>query len=347
VWRRFLALFAVTLAGALLGAAAAIALIDPLAISPVRVVSDEILPQTDRRYIVPAIVRGRRYDSFIVGSSTVHSLDPRRFDELLAARFANVSLFASTPYEQTQVLRLIVRETSQVRVIVWGLDLNWCTATPPLRYSPLAKFPDWLYDDDKLGHLTHAFNWSGLERSQRKLRQFLRRKGERVRNDGYLRIMPPESAYDVARLRRQVYGAEPPRKLAPVDAPTVAGSSQIGGRLPGVAILADAVAVLPPSARVVFIFMPQHAMLLPAPGTSEEKLLEDCKTAVADLARRRRDWVLDAMWRSIWTVEDHNFWDPHHYRDHIAEALAEAVGSVVRGVPGSGAPIRVLARGRW
>ena len=74
MWSRFLFTFGLVLAGALFAAAAAITLIDT--ISPVRIVSDEILPQTNRRYLVPAIVRGRRYDSYLIGTSTIHLSSP-------------------------------------------------------------------------------------------------------------------------------------------------------------------------------------------------------------------------------------------------------------------------------
>ena len=345
-WRRFSISFALTATGALLSAAAVIALIDPLAISPVRIISDEILPHTDRRFIVPAIVRGHRHDSYIVGTSTVHSLDPKHFEDVFPGRFANLSLWDSTPYEHTQVLRLITREQADVRMIIWGLDLRWCTTSPPPRYSVLAYFPDWLYDDNKWQHFTHALNWSGLERSRRKLQQLLRGKDKRIRNDGYLRNLPPESVYDPTRLRKQVYGAGVPRKLAPLDAPMVEGSPNSGARLPGVSILREAVAGIPLSAKIIFIFMPPHVTLLPPPGSQEDKILEDCKAAIAEIAHRRRSWVLDAMWHNIWTVEDSSFWDPHHFRDHIAESLISSIGSAVNhGAPDPITPIRILARG--
>ena len=169
-------MFAATAVGMLLAAAAAIALLDPLAISPLRVVSDEILPQTNRRYLVPVIVRGHRYDSYIVGTSSVHSLDPKRFDALMPGRFANLSLFASTPFEQAQVIRLIARVPSGVRTIIWGLDVNWCNLPPLPRHSGLSEFPDWLYDDDRWNDLLHAFNWQLLDLARRKLQQVLRPK---------------------------------------------------------------------------------------------------------------------------------------------------------------------------
>lgn len=346
-WRRFIALFTVTALAALLAAAATIALVDPLAISPVRVVSDEILPQTNRRYLVPAIVRGHWHDSYIVGTSSIHSLDPKRFEAALAGRFANLSLFASTPYEQTQVIALIARERPQVRTIVWGLDVNWCNPWPPPRYSALSEFPGWLYDDDGWNDLSHAFNWSTLDLARRKLQQAVRPQAGRLRADGFLNMMPPDASYDLARSQKEIWGKSPPRRLAAIAGPSVEPSAEAGARLPGVAILQDAVGVLPQSTRLIFVLMPAHASLLPSPGSADEKRIEDCKAAIGAIAQRRGDWLIDAMWHSVWTVEDSNFWEPQHFRDHLAEALIAGIGSAVNG--GSIAPaaaMRILARGR-
>ena len=346
-WRRFVILFGAAAIGTLLAAAATIALLDPLAVSPLRVVSDEILPQTNRRYLVPVIVRGHRYDSYIVGTSSIHSLDPKRFDELMPGRFANLSLFASTPFEQAQVIRLVARESSGVRTIIWGLDVNWCNLPPLPRYSGLSEFPDWLYDDDRWNDLLHAFNWSSLDLARRKLQQVFRPKAGRLRADGYLNMMPPEATYDVARIRETLRARPPQRPLVALAAPTVEGSAEAGAALPGVAILEEVVAALPSSARVLYVLMPAHASLLPPPGSADDKRVEDCKAAIAAIARRRGDWVIDAMWHSAWTVEDTNFWDPQHFRDRLAEGMIDGIGSAVAGV--SMAPhiaMRVLARGR-
>jgi len=42
-------------------------------------------------------VRSGRYDSAVVGTSTVRLLDPQRLGALFGARFANLGLNAGTP----------------------------------------------------------------------------------------------------------------------------------------------------------------------------------------------------------------------------------------------------------
>jgi hypothetical protein len=346
MWPRFLLVFALTFAAAMLAAAAAIALIDPLAISPLRVVSDEILPQTDRRYIVPAIVRGRRYDSYLIGTSTIHLFDPKRFDDFNIGHFANLSLFASTPYEQVRLIQLIVRKQPDVKNIIWGVDLNWCSTAAPSKYTPLAAFPEWLYDDDGLGHLTHALNWSEMDLARRKLEQALRPKNRRLRSDGFLRIMPADSTYDLRRSRRLIWGESTPAKLEAVSVPPIGGSVEAGQALPSVRILQDAVAALPPTTRAVFVLLPFHAKLLPEPESLDERTLQDCKAAIAKLAERSKNWVIDAMWRSELAVDDGNFWDAFHFRDHVADRLIVGIGAALKGGRiQAESSIRVLVRG--
>jgi hypothetical protein len=339
--------FSLTALGVLLCAAAAIALIDPLAISPARVVSDDILPQTNRRYLVPAIVRGHRHDSYIVGTSSVHSLDPKRFEAVLGGSFANLSLFASTPHEQRQVLRLVARERPDARTIVWGLDFGWCRVKPPERYTDLSEFPEWLYDKSRWNDLSHALNWSNVDLARRKLMQVFRDGGDRLRADGFLNMMPPDAAYTPVRLRAHLssMGFPPATNPMRASAPTVTGSPEAGALLPGVAILEDIVAGIPPSARLVLVLMPPHANLLPEPGSRDEQVLEDCKAAISAVARQRGAWLLDAMWRNAWTVEDNNFWDPQHFRDHVAEELIAGIGAAVTGGTADSATMRLLARG--
>jgi len=234
-----------------------------------------------------------------------------------------------------------------VKNIIWGLDLSWCSTVPPSKYTPLAEFPEWLYDDDRLGHLTHAFNLGAMGLAGRKLEQALRPKDRRLRSDGFLRIMPADSAYDPRRSQRLIWGEETPARLEPASAPPVGGSVDAGEVLPSVKILREATAALPPSTRVVFVLLPFHAKALPAPKSAEEGTLEDCKAAIAKLARRSKSWLIDAMWRSEWTVDDTNFWDASHFRDHIADKLIVGIGAALKGESVQlDSSMRVLVKGR-
>lgn len=343
-WRRFVVVFALAASGALLAAAAAIAFIDPLAISPLRLISNDILPQTNRRYIVPAIVRSGRYDSYIVGTSTVHTLDPQEMARGLPGRFANVALLGSSPYEQSRVVALIGREVRGQGNIIWGLDANWCaTDAASLRTGP-EVLPEWLYDENRWNDLTHSFNWAMLDMARRKLLQALRPEGKRLQADGYSNMLPPDDTYHIDKARKLIYGPETPRQLPTKEPRALDLASLAEGQLPGAAMLKNVLARLPAGMRVIFVLMPSHAFGQPAYGSDERKTLRNCKAAIAGAAAKSGAWLLDAMWHSVWTIEDANFWDRTHYRDHLAHTLIREIGRAVNGdTPTLG--LRVLVRG--
>ena len=344
-WAKFVLVFAATALAGLAAAAVSIALIDPLAISPLRIVSNEILPQTNRRFIAPVIVRSGRFDSYVVGTSTAHTLDPQRLQGVLQGRFANVTLMGSTPYEQARLVSLIARNNPRGGRIVWGLDRLWCGAAPQ-RYGP-EIFPEWLYDDSGWDHLVHSLNLSMLDLARRKLRQAMRPKNSRLRFDGYLHLLPPDAGYQVAKAQKLIYGTASPRALEhslPVLLPAPNEANQDAR---GVALMRATLASLPDRSQLVLVLMPEHAFGLPSPGSPEERDLEHCKSSLAGLARQRGDWVIDAMWRSPWTVDDQNYWDGVHFRDRLADALIEGIGQVLNKGTGSPPPsLRILAHGR-
>jgi hypothetical protein len=349
MWDRFLRIFALTAISALAIVAATIALIDPLAVSPLRIVSDEVLPQTNRRYLLPAIVRSGRFDGYIVGNSTVHSLDPLRLADQLGGTFANLALHGGTPHEQAQVVRLIGAQP-RVRTILWGLDSRWCQSAHPDRYNSATEFPEWLYDQNRLNDALFSFNIGTLDLVGRKLERWLWPQGARVRPDGFQNELPPDSIFDVSKARARLYGAEPPRKLLPEQsAAPPEKSAVLGAQLPSVAILRDALSKTPESARIMLVFMPAHANALPLPGSPEDGALQTCKAAIVASVERPGDWVIDAMWRSAWAVDDYNYWDLIHFRDRLAEALISGIGEAVKGDSTSAqSPLRVLKKGaQW
>ena len=260
-WATFLRL---VLAGLALGLGltiAVIALVDPLGVSPIRVVSDEHLPQTNRRYIVPTIVRSGRYDSFVVGTSTVHSLDPRQASSLLGGNFANLTLFDSTPYEQAAVVRLL--RNARPRTLVWGLDINrWCVAEKLPDYLPhVGEFPNWLYDDNRWNDFAYLLNVGVLDLVRLKLRAIYWRGQGQSRADGYQPLLPPDLTYDLAKVQADLYQGRAP-KLLPQRTPS-GGAVRELSEMPNLRFLVSARQSLPASTNVMLVLMPAHAIALP------------------------------------------------------------------------------------
>jgi hypothetical protein len=324
-WLRFLVVFVVVFGTALVTTALAIALIDPLGVSPIRVVSDRYLPQTNRRYIIPTVVRSGRYDSYIVGSSTVHLLDPIRFSDAIGGRFASLSMAASTPHEQVATVRLLARHAA--KTLVWGLDVeDWCAekALPP--YHPhVGAFPDWLFDDKRWNDWHFLLNVGVLDLARRKVGAIFSHRHDQPRADGYQRIWARDRLYDPAKARAEIYR----HGIGPVSPSyTQHGSAQSGRKLPSVRLIAGALDNLPSEVRIIILFMPIHVARLGDGTRIDPVRLADCKAAVGELMAARNGWVLDAAWANIWTADDENFWDSVHFRDHAADELVGAIKAV-------------------
>src|SRR6185312_15728579 len=73
MWRRFLRAFAITGAGALMLVVALVLLVDPLGVSPIGLFEPKAgYAMKDRRFLVQQLIRSGQFDSFLLGSSTIH-----------------------------------------------------------------------------------------------------------------------------------------------------------------------------------------------------------------------------------------------------------------------------------
>jgi hypothetical protein len=342
-WSRFLVAFVVVFATALVTTVLAIALIDPLGVSPVRVVPDRYLPQTNRRYIIPQVVRSGRYDSYVVGSSTVHLLDPVRFSDAVGGRFANLSMSGSTPHEQIAAVRLLARYAT--KTLVWGLDVeDWCGehALPP--YHPhVGVFPDWLYDDRAGNDWLFLLNLGVLDLVRRKVDAIFSSRHDQPRADGYQRLWPRDYRPDPAKARAEIYRHGPGRAS---PRPARQGSARNGLELPSMRLLAAALEDLPPEVRTIILFMPVHVARLNDENRIDPARLADCKAAVGEMMAARDGWVLDAAWANAWTAADENFWDSVHFLDHFADQLIDAVKAVQDGKPSEWAAKLIVVSGQ-
>jgi hypothetical protein len=95
----------------------------------------------------------------------------------------------------------------------------------------------------------------------------------------------------------------------------------------------DAVLARTGNARVVIAFMPYYAPRLPAPGTLTAERLDKCKLRAERLARTRGTAYLDMLQDDRLTRDPANFWDPPHYRSHIARVIENAIADAVRSPP--------------
>jgi hypothetical protein len=321
VWRKFLWPFALTFAAGLAIPFALVLLADPYGVSPVRAISPEVVVPTQRRFIVADIIRSGRYDSFIVGTSTVNSIDPSWLEAAFGGRFANVAVHGATPYEQMRVLGLVLRQRPAPRMVILGLDDIWCSRTEPERYHPQAQFPDWLFDDSRLDHFTHLLNWRAVELARRKLETAWNASKKRVEPNGFNDELPPDGTWSLEKTM--------PRLTA--DIRVVAdrlASSPGAATFPAAALLEETLRRSAAGTRLIGIFMPSYL-----PQEAAGIAPDGCKDRFADILRKRDATTIDFMVPTAWTTNPSNYWDRLHFRRPIAEVLPRRIRDAADNIP--------------
>lgn len=310
VWRKFLWPFALTFAAGLAIPLFLVLLADPYGLSPIRAISSEVVVPTQRRFIVADIIRSGRYDSFIVGTSTVNSINPAWLEAAFGGRFANVAVHGATPYEQMRVLDLVLRQKPGPRTVILGLDDVWCSRAEPAHYHPRVQFPDWLFDDSRLGHLTHLLNWRAVELARRKLEIAWGITKKRVARNGFNDDLPPDATWSLERAI--------PRLTAEVERATASATltSSSTTVFPAVTLLDTALRRHAVGARLLAVLMPAYL-----PQEAARVAPDACKSIIAAVVRRHGGTTLDFMRPSAWTENPNNFWDRLHFRQAIAADL--------------------------
>jgi hypothetical protein len=310
MWQRFLWPFALALAAGLAIPLFLVLLADPYGVSPIRAISSEIVVPTQRRFIVADIIRSRRYDSFIVGTSTVNAINPAQLEAAFGGRFANVAVHGATPYEQMRVLDLVLRQKPAPRMVILGLDDVWCSRVEPARYHPQVQFPDWLFDDSRLGHLTHLLNWRAVELARRKLEIAWNASKARVAPNGFNDDLPPDATWSLEKAM--------PRLIADVERATdgIDSSSGAASSFSAASLLDATLSRSTDATRLLAVLMPTYL-----PPNAARVAPDACKAIIADIVRKRGGTTLDFMRPSAWTTNASNFWDRLHFRQAIADML--------------------------
>jgi hypothetical protein len=327
MWQRFLRAFAITAAAALALSLTAILLVDPLGVSPIAVVAPKSgYALKDRRFLAQQLIRSGQFDSFLVGSSTIHSIDPHWAEEAFGGEFANLAIHGVTPHELTRVLDMIGKSTPRLRTVVLGLDAaRWCSATAPARYHPQAVFPESLYDGDRFDDFAALLNLKVLDASLKQLAVDLKIEAPQTEADGY------RNELDDARWKPFKPGRDT-CQLACDEAP----ASTIGGgdgtrsgksgqhHFPALRLLEQALSSLPADTKLIVVLMPPYASKLPDTA-GQHADLDLCKRRIAALASDSHGYAIDFDIASPWTLNAKNYWDANHFRTAIAKAFIRRI----------------------
>jgi len=300
----------------------------------------------NQRFSYPALARKPRFDSLMVGTSSIRLLNPSRLDPLLGASFANFAMDSATPYEQTQILELFVRHHPTVRYAFFGIDdSTYCDPRLDHARFTYRPFPPWMYDENRWNDLLYQLNSSTVEMAWRQFRSMLGLWEPRYGKDGYTNFLPLESRYDPVQARLVIYGDEQPRVKAPVDPPEkISAEEKAGWTFPNLGLLENMLRTLPAETVKALILPPYHQSRLPVPGSRQAAILLECKMRIGRLAEAVPNTTVIDFWRrSRITLKDENYWDPQHYKASIAPILEHAIVNSIRNGPGDADFFSVLA----
>lgn len=322
-WQRWLRLWLLAAVGGVLGLFLFVALVDPWDALPLSPPLPRVPISSNARYSFPALARSPRFDAAILGTSTARLLRPDALDPLFGgARFVNLAMNSATAYEQSRLLQVFLRAHPRPAAVLIALDQAWCV--PVLeRYTP-RPFPEWMYEP--------GARWAGyremlqpyaVQEAASQLAVVLGLKRRRYGLDGYTRFVPPDSEYDPARVDRAFL-----RWPLPDVSPAPADWSP--PPLPALDLLRADLASLPQGTRALLFFAPINAEQHGAPGSATGRNWAACKAGAAAVARAAGVELRDFLIPSPITGTRANYWDPLHYRESVAQRLAEDLGTGAR-----------------
>jgi hypothetical protein len=317
-WRRFFFLLVAVVLAVSATVYSFIVAVDPFATLPFSAPITRWPVDGNARYAFPSLARSARFDSAIFGTSTSRLLRPVVLDRLFDARFANLAMNSATAYEQGQLMELFTRHHPSARVVLVGLDAQWCPTEGGLQRFTGRPFPAWMYGADRWAGYLHMFNLYTLVKAGQAFAEFTGLKPEVYGRDGYTRFTPPDSDYDAARAATHLrtwgtYRLAGLRNGPPQD-----------WRYPALDLLRARLDAMTPGTRKILFFVPYNRAVLPRPGDdATQRSWDECKRRVASLARAVPNTLaLDFMFPSAITEPDTNYWDGLHYREATADRIA-------------------------
>lgn len=305
--------------------------------------------EVNQRYTYPAIARDPTFDSAVIGTSTIRLLRPELLGEAFGGRFAQLAMNSGTAWEQTRILELFLRARADdpPGTVLVGVDRVWCESQPSARITERG-FPEWMYDDAAWNDLPFLINAKSVEIVGRMLGYLWFGRGEpRYRPDGWWNFLPPAAEYDLARVRRSLYGREEPVPLPVFQGPAPSPAALAAQTFPDHAMFEALVAAIPPETRLVVVFVPYHATMLGPVGAGAGAPFAQCKRRLTDIAARHpRTHVFDFMIHSDITRTDTNYWDRLHYTVETADRIVRLMGAALAAGASPDPAMRYLSRGR-
>lgn len=332
-WSRFLRLLLGSLAVSLLVCVGLVVAMNPYGNLPQVLFREHVITDGQQRFQFPGVVRTKRFDSAIFGTSSIRLLDPADLEPELGGTFANFAMNDARAWEQYMLMKLFLRHSPKVRTIVFGIDSVWCWPDADTQRVTRRTFPEWMFDENPWNDWLYLINYRALEISARQVGVRLGFMEAAMPSSGFRVFTPPEDKFDIERARQYLYG-QGPRVLPPAQAPPIelSPAERDALRFPALDWLKEIAAEAPAETRMTFLFVPTHSVNIAASGSRAAAEYAECRRRIVAIAGSRNASVVDFRFRSALTDVDENFWDPLHYRLPVAKAIASAIlGAMVRG----------------
>jgi hypothetical protein len=279
-----------------------------------------------QRWAYPELARDRRFDAAIIGDSASRLINPADLDPATGARFANLAMVHSYPYEQLRLLDVFLAAHPEPKAVMIGLDRSWCERGEQQERYGYGPIPDWLYDGDRLAAWSNLLNLHAIETVWRSLSAKLGLAPPPYGDNGYALIGVDFHRYDPALARRLI-----DQDLA-VGWPEPPSPDPAKWRYEGLEWLAQRLDRLPAETRKLMVFVPVHH-LYPRPGSVGADMVAECKRRVVQMAQTRPNaQVIDFAIPSPVTTEEDRWWDGVHARPETMARVSRALGQAVAGV---------------
>lgn len=295
---------------------------------------------TNQRFAYPALARAPRFDSAIVGTSTVRLLDPARLSDLLGARFVSLAMNSATAYEQARILEVFLRAHPAPRYLVFGIDETWCNRASDVPRYTFRDFPEWMYDQSAWNDLLYLFNDKALENAVRMAELLAGRREPKYRRDGFRDFSEDFARFDAKTIERRLY---PGARHALSDRLIEPTAARPGWNFVLMGRLREMLAAVPDGAQSLLLLPPLHANHV----AGRIEALAECKSrvvGVADAFDNAR--VLDYLHISALTRTDARYFDPVHFDREVAALVEAGIAGALKGedappryarLPGQGA----------
>jgi hypothetical protein len=325
-WRRFFCLAAGTAALAAGVIYAFVVLVDPFDTLPLSPPVDRVPVATNSRFSFAALARSQQFDSAVFGTSTSRLLRPVALNAEFGAHFVNLAMNDATAYEQSELMRVFARAHPIAKVVMVGLDVRWCVTGDQYQQLTPRPFPRWMYDDSPWRGYAEMFNMYAVQEAGQQFGIMIGIKREKYGRDGYTSFVPPDSAYDAARVAVHLRQAGPE-----VPEGEREGEPQ-SWRYPALEQLHADLDQFAHVTRKLLFFVPYNHVLLSAAGSPGAQVWDECKRRVA-LIDVPNTVVIDFMRPSPITTADDNYWDALHYRIDVADRIARDLAHASEGKP--------------